>query len=99
MVRLLPEELIRLRHISAAEALQALATHAKRDITFQPTKSNLTQRWHVNVEGREFELLLNGPKFFDTQTNSGGGGAIDLAIYLYGLSFSEAMQLLRQREL
>lgn len=99
MARPLPEELIRLRHISAAEALQALANHAKRDITFQPTKSKQTQRWHANVCGREFELLLNGPKFFDTRTKSGGGGAIDLAIYLYGLSFNEAMQLLRQRGL
>ena len=99
MARLLPEELIRLRHIDAAEALQALATHAKRDTTFQPTKSNLTQRWYANVGGREFELLLHGPKFFDTRTKFGGGGAIDLAIYLHGLSFNEAMQLLRQRGL
>ncbi|KJJ99156.1 hypothetical protein UB44_13495 [Burkholderiaceae bacterium 26] len=99
MARLLPEELVRLRRIDAAEALQVLAAHAKRDVTFQPTKSKLTQRWHANVGGREFELLLNGPKFFDTRTKTGGGGAIDLAIYLHGLSFNEAMQLLRQRGL
>jgi hypothetical protein len=99
LARLLPEELVRLRRVDAAEALQALATHAKRDVTFQPTKSRPTQRWHANVGAREFELLLNGPKFFDTRTKTGGGGAIDLAIYLHGLSFNEAVRLLRQRGL
>lgn len=99
MARHIPEELARLRRISAVEALQALATHAKRDVTFQSIKAKGTERWHANVGGREFELLLNGPKFFDTHTKAGGGGAIDLAIYLYRLSFDEAMVILRQRGL
>jgi hypothetical protein len=94
-----PEELTRLRSIAAAAALQALANYAKRDHTFQPTQAQGTERWHANAVGREYEFLLNGPKFFDTRAKTGGGGAIDLAIYLYGLNFGDAMRLLRQRGL
>nr|WP_233176786.1 hypothetical protein [Ralstonia sp. ASV6] len=75
----------------------ALATHAKRDSTFTPTKSAGTQRWHATAGTLHFELLLNGPKFFDTRAQAGGGGAIDLAIHLYRLSFNEAIGLLHAR--
>lgn len=99
MVRLSSQELSRLRQIEAATALIALATFAKRDITFIPAKSRGTERWHASVGGVEYELLLNGPKFFDTRASVGGGGAIDLAIHLCRLSFNDAIVLLRQRGL
>jgi len=95
--RLNHSELARLRSFDSKAVLQAIALHAKRDITFQPTKSQDTERWHVNVSGKEYELLLNGPKFYDMRTKIGGGGAIDLVMYLYGLKFFEAVRFLQQR--
>lgn len=99
MTRLNPEELARLRSITAAQTLVALAPYAKRDISFFPSKATGTERWHASAGGREFELLLNGVKFFDVRANTGGGGAIDLAIHLYGVSFNDAIALLQQRGL
>jgi hypothetical protein len=90
-------ELVRLREVKAAVALAALAAHAKRDATFIPTKSVGTERWHATIGTFQFELLLNGPRFFDTRAKTGGGGAVDLAIHLYRLSFNQAIRLLRER--
>jgi hypothetical protein len=97
LARLQFNELLRLRQIPAALALAALATYAKRDSTFVPTKSLTTERWNATVGCYQFELLLNGPKFYDTRTKVGGGGAIDLAIHLHRLSFIDAVGLLRKR--
>jgi hypothetical protein len=97
LARLQFNELLRLRQIPAALALAALATYAKRDSTFVPTKSLTTERWYATVGSYQFELLLNGPKFYDTRTKVGGGGAIDLAIHLHRLSFIDAVGLLRKR--
>lgn len=92
-------ELLRFRQITAIDALLALADYAKRDPTFIPTKSIGTQRWHANVGSHDFELILNGPRFFDTRAKVGGGGAIDLVIHLHRLSFLDAIELLRKRGL
>lgn len=97
MPRLQFSELQRLRQVSAASALATLATYAKRDLTFVPSKSVGTERWHATAGGQQFELLLNGPKFYDTRAKVGGGGAIDLAIHLHRLSFTDAIGLLRKR--
>lgn len=90
-------ELERLRRIFAADALLLLATHAKRDTSFAPIKAKNTERWHANVNGREFEFLVNGPRFYDVRAKRGGGGAIDIAIYLFRLNFKQAVALLQQR--
>jgi hypothetical protein len=89
-------ELGRWRCLDAAVALLALADHAKRDQTFEPIKDRTT-RWHARVAGCEFELLLTGPKFFDTRAASGGGGAIDLAMHLFRADFKTATGVLRNR--
>lgn len=85
--------------MDAAATLAALADHAKRDITFEPIKNQATSRWHANVRGREFELLLTGPKFFDARAGHGGGGAIDLTMYLLAVDFKTATNLLRKQNL
>ncbi|MFL9905666.1 hypothetical protein [Paraburkholderia sp. RL17-337-BIB-A] len=95
MSRLSQEGLERLRNLAAAQVVCACATHAKRDFTFEPTTATETERWHVNVDGREFELLLRGPKFYDTRAKRGGGGGIDLVMHLYRLNFKEAVALLQ----
>ncbi|WP_412479658.1 hypothetical protein [Azonexus sp. IMCC34839] len=99
MARLSPQELAHFRSVSAVNALIALASYAKRDLSFIPTEAKGTERWHATVGRAHFELLLLGPKFFDTRARIGGGGAIDLAIHLYGLQFKEAIALLRTRGL
>ena len=86
----------RWRGLDAAEALLALADYAKADATYVPTASNKSSRWHVNCAGNEFELLLTGPKFWDTRSLVGGGGAIDLAMHLHSCGFKEAALLLKR---
>ncbi len=83
-----------LRALSSADALASLATLAKSDATFVPTKDPRTQRWHVHTERGDFEILTTGPKWYDTRARIGGGGAIDLAMHLLGLSFVDAVRRL-----
>ena len=82
--------------MEAAIVLQALADNAKRDPTFEPIKNKATTRWHSTAQGLEFELLLTGPKSFDTRAEKGGGGSIDLAIHPFGLDFKTAIGALRK---
>ena len=89
----------RWRSLDADKVLVAIATHAKPDPTFQPVRSARTQRWHASMGAREFELLLTGPKFWDTRMEVGGGGAIDLACHLAGCSFKAAVRLLHSASL
>jgi len=48
------------------------------------------------VDGRDFELLTTGLKWFDTRANVGGGGSIDLAMHLLQLDFKQAVRKLRR---
>jgi hypothetical protein len=89
-------ELRRWRELPAAAFLSQFAEHAKRDLTFIPIKNKTTQRWNVHVAGRDYELLTEGVKFYDTRTKQGGGGAVDLVMYLYRLDFSAATGFLRR---
>lgn len=97
MARLSSHDLTRLRGVPAVTVLIALAVHAKRDVSFVPTKSLGTERWHATVGAAQFELLLTGPKFFDTRAKIGGGGAIDLAMHLHCIGFADAVDLLKLR--
>jgi hypothetical protein len=49
-------------------------------------------KWHT-ARG---VLSVRGPKFFNWQRGTGGGGAIDLVIHLHQVSFGDAMQWLEQ---
>lgn len=89
----------RWRGLDAIVVLAALADHIKQDRTFQPTISHQSTRWNVHAAGRDWELLCTGPKFWDTRSERGGGGAIDLAMYLYRLSFKAAVSLLKENGL
>jgi hypothetical protein len=73
-----------------------MADFAKADITFRPLKNSSSSRWHASVGGREFELVLTGPKFWDTRAELGGGGAIDLVMHLTGLKFKDAVRQLEK---
>lgn len=89
-------DLARLRELSCSQVLPLVCTFVKMDPDFTPIKNRYTQRWHLNVEGRDFELLTTGPKFFDTNAKSGGGGAIDLVMHLTGLTFKQSVKRLQE---
>lgn len=87
------------RNLDASHVLAALADHVKEDPDFKPLKNSQTTRWHARVGTYEFELLCTGPKFLDTRAGQGGGGAVDMAMHLLGLSFKKAVSLLRSKNL
>jgi hypothetical protein len=80
-------------------ALAVLADYAKQDTSFVATTSVGTTRWHASAGGHDFEMLCSGPKFFDTRARRGGGGAVDLAMHLYGFSFKQAAKCLKEKGL
>jgi hypothetical protein len=99
MKRLDQVTLARWQALPAAEMLLSVADHAKEDRTYKPIEGRTTTRWHATVNGSEFELLLTGPKFYDTRAKSGGGGAIDLLMHLTRSDFRGAVRLLQTRGL
>ena len=90
-------ELERWQSMDAAVALARLADYLKEDRDFRPLGDPCTKRFHVSAAGHDWELLLTGPKWFDTRSESGGGGAIDLVMHLWTLKFKQAIALLRER--
>lgn len=76
--------------------LGLLAEYVCVDPDFKPTKSHATRRVHVSAAGAEWEFLVNGPKFYDTRAGAGGGGAIDLVMYVWGVPFKTAIAMLRR---
>ena len=92
-----PELLTRLRSMSVIEVLRLLELYWKRDPDFQPVKNQNTERLNVAIGGGVVELLVTGPKWFDTRAEKGGGGAIDLAMHLLRLDFVSAVKRLEER--
>jgi len=79
------------------DALALLAIFLKADSTYRPVNDTTSRRWHACTTRGDFEILTTGTKWYDTRAKKGGGGAIDLAMHLEGLSFVDAVQCLRQR--
>ncbi|MYF71441.1 MAG: hypothetical protein F4181_16435 [Proteobacteria bacterium] len=86
--------LTRLRETPAADALALLAIHIKADPSYRPIKSDQSRRWHVRTTQGEFEILTTGCQWYDMRGRCGGGGAIDLAMHVCGLSFVNAVNKL-----
>lgn len=86
----------RWRSQAATATLVALADHAKPDPTYRPLANPASTRWHASVGRFDYELVCTGPKFLDTRSGRGGGGAVDLAMHLYNVDFKEAVALLRK---
>ena len=69
----------------------------KADRSYVPVKTGRSQRWHVLTACGEFEILTTGCQWYDMRRRC-GGGAIDLATHVLGLSFVDAVkQLTRER--
>ncbi len=92
-------ELARWQSLDAAMVLKALADYAKEDQSYVPRLNIRSSRWHASVAGHDFEILCTGPKFWDERAHCGGGGALDLAMHLFGISFKKAARLLAERNL
>jgi hypothetical protein len=66
----------------------------RADLTYLPLKDERSRRWHASTARGEFEILTTGVKWYDTRAHAGGGGAIDLAMHLLGVSFVDAVKCL-----
>lgn len=93
------ETLARLREVDCVKVFDVVDGYFKRDASFSPVKTAITQRWHCTTHVGEFELLVTGPRWFDTRRKRGGGGAIDLAMALTNASFVDSVKLLVERGL
>lgn len=87
-----PELLEQLRSMPVVAALNVLGLYWKRDSDFVPVKDKTTIRLNVSLGGSVVELLATGPRWYDTRTDKGGSGAIDLAMYLLRLDFVTAVK-------
>ena len=97
MQKVSTNELGKWRMLNAADVIIKVADYAKRDSTYTPIKNDKSSRWNVTISSRgEYEILATGPKFWDTRANVGGGGAIDLVMYLFKIGFKEAVEKLRK---
>jgi hypothetical protein len=86
----------RLRRMKALSCLQAMGIYVKVDQDYLPTTANTTQRVHVSAAGNDWELLVDGPKFYDTRAKTGGGGAVDLVMHLWCVPFKKAVRMLAE---
>lgn len=57
----------RLRHVSTLTYLATLGAYVKVDRDYVPTSAKSTRRMHVSVAGYDWELLVDGVKFYDTR--------------------------------
>ena len=89
-------ELERLRCLSALDVLSLMADHAKVDRDFSPVRATGTRRVHVSAGGADWEILVDGARFYDTQAGKGGGGAVDLVMHLWRVPFKQAVKMLRE---
>lgn len=89
-----PTVLARLRDLPSDQVLPRLAIDVKPDPTFKPAKNASSRRWHAHTIRGDFEILTTGTKWYDTRARKGGGGAIDLAMHVLGLSFVDAVKSL-----
>jgi len=92
-----PTILAHLRELPSELVLSRLAIDLKADPTFRPLRVAESRRWHAHTPRGDFEILTTGPKWYDTRARKGGGGAIDLAMHLLGLSFVDAVKYLTER--
>ena len=63
-------------------------------LAVSPSRDAATVRLNVSIGGGGVELLATGPKWYDTRKEQGGGGAIDLTMHLFRLSFVDAVKRL-----
>ena len=94
------DKVLRARNASLVSVLDALQRFGSlvfsRDLTFRPINDYRTERFFVTLacDGHTVELLVTDSKCFDVRMKLGGGGAIDLYMYLFNVSFVVAVRAL-----
>lgn len=88
------DAVLRARSLSIEDALSRLGLYWKVDRDFHPLKDSATKRLYISVGNRVIELLVTNLKWYDVTAKQGGGGAIDLAMYLRTTDFVTAMKAL-----
>jgi hypothetical protein len=91
-----PEPILeKLRRLPCEAVLRRLDLYFKFDATFKPVKNPETARVFVDGPKFEGELIVTGSRFFCPVRAMGGCGAIDLVMFMEGLSFVRAVRKLR----
>lgn len=90
-----PALVARLREVPLRQAIEALEFYVAVDRDFVPVRDVSTVRWIVTVAKGNVELLVTGSKWFDTREQKGGGGSIDLVMYLTGQTFVQVVKRFR----
>ena len=93
------ETLVRVRAMSLLLVLDRLRDDGKLfwrcDPDFVPEKDWRTVRLFLSSpSGLAWEVLVTGLKWYDVRTGQGGGGGIDLVMYLLGIDFVAAVKFL-----
>jgi len=89
----------RARSVPLLKVLSHVCDYLKEDQDYTPRDLSVgSRRFHVNCSKRDFRLLLTGEKWLDElvdrgAANRGGGGAVDLVMYLKGINFVQAVKV------
>lgn len=89
-------DLERWRGLGAMDALRVLAVQVQVDRDYHPRLTGSTVRVHTSTKDSDYELLLTGAKWYDTRAGKGGGGAVDLAMHLFDMTFKQACRKLKE---
>lgn len=92
-------QLIQVRSLPLLRILDRLRADGKlfwrRDMDFLPEKDRRTIRLFISsLSGSAWEMLITDLKWYDTRVGKGGGGGIDLVMYLLDLDFVSAVATL-----
>ena len=93
------EQLVQVRALPLLGILDRLKADGtlfwRRDMNFVPEKDSRTMRLFISVpSGLAWEMLITDLKWYDIRVGKGGGGGIDLVMYLLGVDFVAAVTLL-----
>ncbi len=90
-----PDVIERLRALPLCRVLDAMGLYWKLDPDYVPRKDKSSVRINLSMGNSVRELLITGPKFFDTRDAAfKGGGAIDLVMLIKNCSFRTAVATL-----
>ena len=88
--------LARVRALPIEDALTGLGIYYQIDPDYRPVKNSSSKRLMISATQGFYEIVLTPPmKWFDSRSKKGGGGAIDLVMYIRGCTFVEAVKLLQ----
>ncbi len=90
-------EIASLRRMSVDNTLDLLGLYAKIDRDYQPKKNTKSKRINVSLNSSVIELVVTNEKWYDTNAQRGGGGAIDLTMHLYRETFVQAVRRLQAK--